>query len=151
MCNYDTRTILKDFKKDFNSVKNEMKEIVPKYQFCKKFKKKFYKILFMICKDINSINIVVQTIKLLITYEKNVSFFIIDFENEKWLNIDSNNNLNKIVNDKHKRLEKTIVAILLSNLTFMKLTRNVELLSSFITLKQIIYLKVENCFPESRM
>ena len=84
-------------------------------------------------------------------HEKNISFFMIDFKDDKWLNIDSNNNLNKIVNDKHKRFEKTNVAMSLLNSTFMKLICNVKLLSSSTTLKQITYLKIENRFAEIRI
>ena len=56
--------------------------------------------------DINFIFIIVETRNFFMTNEKNALFAIIDFENNKWLNIELNNNLNKVVNNKRKRLKK---------------------------------------------
>ena len=52
--------------------------------------------------DINSIKIVVKIKKFFIINKENVLFAIINFENDKWSNIDLNDNLNKIINDKRK-------------------------------------------------
>ena len=89
----------------------------------------------MIYKNTSPIETVVKTKKVFMTDEKNVFFLMIDSDNDEWSDIDSNDNLNKIVNDKRKRFEKANVAISLSSSTFIKLTCKLRLLSSFTTLK----------------
>ena len=79
MCDHDTKTILKDFKKVFNFIENEMRKIVTSRQFCKEFQKEFYKTR----DDMNSIEIVVETKKFFMTNKKNVLFAIINFENDE--------------------------------------------------------------------
>ena len=112
------------------------------------FEKSFTKILLITRDNMNLIKIVVETKKFFITNEENVSFVMIDFENDEWSDIDLNDSLNKVVNDERKRLEQTNVAMSSLNLIFMKLTRNAELLSSSTTLKQIIYSKIKNRYAE---
>ena len=94
--------------------------------------------------NVNLIKTVVETKKLLVTNEKNVSFVMIDFENDERSNIDSDDSLNRIVNDKRKQLEQTNVAMLSLSSIFIKSTRNAELLSSSIMLKQITYSEMKN-------
>ena len=117
----------------------------------KNFKKNFIKTLSMIRDNINSIKTVIETKKLFIINEENILFAMIDFENDEWLNINSNDNLNKIVNDKRKRFEKTNVAMSSLSLIFIKSIYNAELLSSFTTLKQMIYLKIENHYAKIKI
>ena len=124
------------------------KKLWQNVNFVKNFDKNLTEILFMIYENINSIEIVVEKKKLFMTNEKNIFFFMIDSEDDEWLNIDSNNSLNKIVDDECKWFKKTSVAISSSSLTFMKLIYNVKLLSSSTALKQIVYLEIENRFTE---
>ena len=135
------RKILKKF---LISLKMKWEKSWQVANFAENFKKSFIKILSITHDDINSIKIVVETKKFFIINEKNVLFAMINFENDKWSNIDLNDNLNKIVNDKHKRLEKMNVVMSSSSSIFMKLIYNAKLLSSFTTLKQMTYLKIEN-------
>ena len=115
------------------------------------FNKSLIKISLMTRENMNSIEIVVEMKKLFVINEKKISFVMINFKGNEWSNIDLNNSLNKIVNDKYKWFKKTNITILSLNSTFMKWTNNPKLLSSFTTLKQIIYLKFENRCAEVRM
>ena len=101
--------------------------------------------------DMNSTEIVVETKKFFVTNEENALFAMIDFENDEWLNIDSDDNLNKVVNDKRKRFEKASVAMSSSNSIFMRSIRNAKLLSNFTTLKQMTYSKIENRYAEVKI
>ena len=85
--------------------------------------------------NMNSIKIIVETKKSFMINEENISFAIIDFENNEYLNINLNNSLNKVVNNKRKRFKKANIAMLSLSLIFIKLTCNAELLLNFITLK----------------
>ena len=117
----------------------------------KNFKENFIKILSMTRDDMSSTETVVETKKFFITNEKNVLFTMINFENDKWSNINSNDNLNKIVNDKRKRFEKTNVAMSSSSSIFIKLIRNAKLLSNFTTLKQMTYSEIKNRYAEIKI
>ena len=112
------------------------------------FKKSFIKTLSMTRDDMNLTEIVVETKKFFMINEENALSAMINFENDEWLNINLNNNLNKVVNDKRKRLEKTNVAMSLSSSIFIKSIYNAKLLSSFTMLKQIIYSKIENRYAK---
>ena len=140
-----SRKVLKKF-----SISSRMKwkKLSQNISSAENFEENFIKISFMTCEDMNTIEIIVETKKFFMTDEKTVSFFIIDFENNTWLDIDLNDSLKDIVNNKRKRFEKASVAMSSSSSTFMKSIHNAELLSSSIILRQITYLKVENRFAK---
>ena len=99
----------------------------------------------------NSTKIVVETKKFFMINKENALFAMINSENNEWLNINLNDSLNKIVNDKRKRFEKINVAISSSSSIFKKLICNAKLLSSFTTLKQMTYLKIENRYAKIKI
>ena len=101
--------------------------------------------------DMNSTEIVVETKKLFMTNKKNVLFAMINSEKNKWSNIDLNDSLNKVVNDKHKQFKKTNVAMSSSNSIFIKSIYNAKLLSSFTTLKQMTYSEIKNRYAKVKI
>ena len=115
------------------------------------FKKNFIKTLSMTRDDMNSIEIIVETKKFFVTDEKNALFAMINFKKNEWLNIDLNDNLNKIVNNKRKRFEKTSVVMSSLSLIFIKLIHNAKLLWNFMTLKQMTYSKIENRYAKVKI
>ena len=99
----------------------------------------------------NSTEIIVEVKKFFVINKENALFAMIDFKNDEWSNINSNDNLNKIVNNKRKRFKKTNIAMSSSNLILIKLICNAKLLLSFTTLKQMTYSEIKNHYTEIKI